>query len=487
MWESNNRVHAYFLNYCGDDVYGHYEALSALVFIPIDRNTNQIVSQVRLRTFLTLSTASGDSTVTPTLSWPSNFTEYYVNASVGDIPPEDYTNFMVTFFPGMVAASSGSIAIFPDYTGYGTSQPQLNRTLYWPESYMKASVIPYMRLEQYIANTTKSCTVMDARITICGVDDGSFAVPFVADAFRRYGVQTLTAFMGAGPMDVETMLMDTVAQFGANTVADMSPLRSVLPSTVYSFSSDSEGMLNANSGQQLVSSTFKDNLLYWMQSPEPLSSTQIMTLTPSDGRILVNEGFLTSMETAIANNVESVCVNNTNDQYNLLCDAILGASAWNYLRNESFVLVFPVRVCYSDSDEVYSTKHYPADMFDNARITRYTGASNFTYLQPQGNHSMARQLCAMDPILFYNLQGYMPNVMEDRPNYMFPLSSTEQQVCLGNGGGSGSNESISTTGSNASESVGSKTTATSNASSRMVTFVVIQVLFVFTYFGVVQM
>jgi hypothetical protein len=433
LWEINTNVHAHFFTYCGETIYGDYAPQSALVFVPIDRNTSEIVSQVRLRTFLSLNRATGDTEQTPTIAWPTSFDSYQKSAAAGSVSADDFQNMMADYLPGLVAACSGSVAIFPDYLGYGDSQLEYNRTMFWPEMYMQASLVPFMRLQRYIANITNACTVLDERITIRGTDDGAFAVAAVSDAFRRYGVQTLSSFVGAGPLDLETFLMDSVAAYGENSVERDNPIRVMLPATVFAYSADVKGMANANTSQQLVSSTFRDNLIFWMQSPEPLSSVQIATLTPSDGRILINEGFLASMESALAKKANSTCLSGNDKNNAKLCEAILKASAWHFLYNASYQLVFPVSICYSEDDEVFSSRHYPADMFNHPRISKYEGPSGYAELGPAGNHSRTRQVCAIDPILFYNLEGHMPSVIEDRPNYMFPLTISEQAACLNKG------------------------------------------------------
>jgi hypothetical protein len=119
-----------------------------------------------------------------------------------------------------------------------------------------------------------------------------------------------------------------------------------------------------------------------------------------------------------------------------VCSAIVQASVLPLLLGRTDKLwIYNVSACYSDEDEIVSPRHYKNseleyDVSLQSLWTRYTGPLAFDTLNVTGDHAHTLQLCAIDPLLFFTLQGYQPANPEDQGNYMPALSSRELAFCV---------------------------------------------------------
>ena len=417
--EGREPVNLFYQSYCGPESYGYIAPLSGLAFLPLDPTTGELLHKTKLRTFVSLGT-SGDKTV-PTEAWPDNFGQFVDSVLLGQTDQHDFQFLMSEFLPALVAATSGSIGYLPDYHGYGRSTEWADRTVFWPQMYTQVAMVGWLHLAEYVRERTLGCTLVEKAVTLRGIEDGAFAIPFVMDAMRRFDIKILKAFMDAGPLDLQTFLVDTFQAYGTGSVS--LAMRELLPSTTFTYSSDIDGVPNANTGDRMVTDTFASELLQWYRSPDPVPSTEIPLLVPADERDVVKPEFRELLQSG----GPSPCQTSPDDA---LCHAILDASGYQLLFNESYALSFPFDICFSPEDEVFTANHYPEAMFDNDLVTKYEGPLGAPHLAPQGPHFKVRQYCSLQSMLFYNLEGHVPDAPVDRPNYFSRLNELEMEVCL---------------------------------------------------------
>jgi hypothetical protein len=377
-----------------------------------------------------------DLGTTPTVEWP-NSVQDLINAVQNEtVPTESYQQFMSKYLPGMLAASSGSIGLFPDYFGYGESN-NMNRALYWPRMHEQTTVVSYLKLQRYIASLTGGCTLLDDAVTIRGVEEGAAVAIVASDSLRRFGSESLTVFAGAGPLDTETLLYDTIQAYEDDNATPQLDL--ILAFMAFSFSAEIAGMNNTGFAQPLaadeysaaVASTDPDQvLLNWFAAPDPPSSSVVASRVPINSTDIVRQSVRELFVQARASGESSPCRTLASGAENgKLCEAIVEASSWRLLEGETRDVIYPYQLCFGRNDEIFTSNHYPSRIFANSLVNFYRGPIGFPDLAPAGDHDRVRQLCSLDPILFFNLEGHAPQAEENRPNYRTPLSAVEMLVC----------------------------------------------------------
>jgi hypothetical protein len=336
-----------------------------------------------------------------------------------------------------MAASSGSVAIFPDKTGYGESRATQNRTTFSPQFYQQAAIVSYFTVEYYVRDRTQGCTLLDTAVMVHGNGDGGFAAPIVADTIRRFhNFQILNVYAAGPPLDLETFLLDSIATMDdANNVANSdtdtdTQLRDELfLLAAFSFSAETPGYNNTGTGgSSLLSAAMRDDIVGALSNTGSQGDLSAVLLPDNLANIL-NIDTLELFRNAIEFQVERPCDDGSNVLEESLCREVLQASSWRILTGEAARLRIPVELCYSNGDTLLSANQFPDEIFADAQVSVFIGPTGLSELAPVGDHETSLRLCSLSPMLFYSLNGHRPVKVVDRGNFMPALEGAQLQEC----------------------------------------------------------
>jgi hypothetical protein len=326
-----------------------------------------------------------------------------------------------------MAASSGTVAIFPDKTGYGESRATQNRTTFNHVSYQQAAIVSYFTVEYYVRDSTEGCTLLDTAVMVHGNGDGGFAAPFVADTIRRFpNFQILNVYAAGPPLDLETFLLDSIATMDANVANSDTQLRDELfLLAAFSFSAETPGFNNTGTEFSLLSAAVRDDIVGALSSTG--SQGDLSGVLPDNLANILNTDTLALFRNANELKVERPCGDGNTEQS--LCREVLRASTWRVLTGEVARLRIPIELCYSDGDTLLSANQFPDRNFVDADVTVFAGPTGLNELAPAGDHEMSLRLCSLSPMLFYSLNGHRPVKIVDRGNFMPALEGAQLQEC----------------------------------------------------------
>jgi hypothetical protein len=456
----------YHATYCNvSDQITYTTPLSMLAFLPqYETNNTALPSKVKLRTFLTMppTNINDDGTVVaPSFDFQSRW--------FGS-PNSIFTDrdFFSTYLPGMVAASAGSISLFPDYPGALASSSNgesilLKPSLFRQRSYEQATAVSYLELQRYVMETSGGCTILDDAITIYGNDaDAAFAVPIATIVLQRFGIKCLTAFVSTGPFDLSLFLQDAITGSGASISSSLTTRNKWIELAAYTMAFNNE---HSSIGAEWLSPTYTTALIQKYEAvpidiTNATGSAVIAVELPNDPIDLFHPNVVEALriynstdwdvnQRDIACNVmesttapESVKLAETSDnitiQTNFICQLRQQYSAFKILLSRTDrPWITNVSACYSNEDEmVNGTRQYeyPGFQQDVELIAKYWKR----YTQPIGldalaitseNHTVAVQLCTVAPLLFFTLDGHRPTRMEDWGNYAPAMTTEELLQC----------------------------------------------------------
>ncbi|GAX27671.1 hypothetical protein FisN_13Hh234 [Fistulifera solaris] len=459
-----------WLTYCSEDIYGYDKFQSALVMFPLEPNSNgtEILQGYELRPFLSLSHTVATPEQAPTNVWPKDFTTFLSEVdSAATFRQVDFS----TFVPSMLAASAGSVAIIPDYVGYGTSL--MNRTLFWGPGYKQAAFVSWLRVREYLQKETP-CTTLDLdHVTVQGFEDGAFGAMEVAQGFRRFRTLVLRVFSGAGILDLDQYLVQAVLE-ASNGRALPDRMKSLLEMAAFSFSWGNPNLVNTGTGQDLVSPTLKQQIMSTYTNTHvtnrrelqgsatvPTTTENTTVVTPENTTVpttenttvqedislgaisaatvldFLNPNLITFYEEQLRNGNRSPCkatagIPTTIDK---LCEAIASASVYPTLLGQTeYNWIHSVEFCYSETDNVVSQAQVEVpdliNMVEFAQLYDGPIGEESDALKPlDSDHQVVMEICGMGTGLFYGLQGHRPEDPELRADTLSPVNSTLAQVC----------------------------------------------------------
>jgi hypothetical protein len=423
-----------FSSYCGSEKYGFSAQHSALVFVPTDttettdtttstaRTETTTIAEGSLRSLVSMHYAKVTVSSAPTEQWPTSLTE----ALAPDADTLDLTEILYTFInylAPLMAAGAGSVAILPDYIGYGESSETHNRTYGYPPTYMQAAVTTWMATKEAIEEDTygwstndgNGCTAMDAVVSVAGVSEGGYAAIAAGPALQQAGVRVLSIRAGVTFLDpgeqiefavgmsciykyvwivflfcgykdwtvtslfilpLLSLLLTESFDTGRVTLETESAIYArILPLIGFVFSSENPGLANSGTDQLALASEwrvtgdFDRDIISWFESPGLLTDEEIASRMLSiDVPSIFNADYLDLVRQARAANVSFACrsdfvLEGVTDK---LCEAVNSVSLLDVVAN----MDIPLQLCYSEDDTVIS---FLASDTINANVTKYTG------------------------------------------------------------------------------------------------------------------
>jgi hypothetical protein len=431
IYEQEESLPIDWLTYCDESTYGYMKFQSFLAFLPLDKETGELLHGRKLRPFITLHGSLAEEGASPSESWPANLTETLELVQSGSLPPSTFReSSFVQFLPSMLAASSGSVAILPDYHGFGESE--IDRSYMWPEGYKQSTIVSWLHVREYFLEYYP-CTQLDmTAVTLQGFEDGAFGAVFAAQGFRRFKTEVLTVFSGTGIMDLDTMISNAISSVNAGESVRGRKIE-MLEMAAFSFSTGNPNLSNTNAGQDLVSEESRQAIM------DKYSRSSNGTVELSGGELaFLNPELLAYYTDALENGVQSPCkANLTGTEWfsmvGALCEAIANASTWPTLLGETeYQWIQPIEFCYGEEDPVVAPAQVEAIIDSVELAIFYDGPIGETgdTLKPLGSkHSQIMSICGISSGLFYVLQGHIPDKETDHPNYMLPLDDDLASRC----------------------------------------------------------
>jgi hypothetical protein len=422
--------------------------------------------QVKLRAFLTLppTNVQDRQRGVPSVEFPLNFTQ--TNAS---------SDLVALYWPGLVAAGSGSLALYPDYPGTGDSDGRNNnddsnvdpdpveRSILKVTAYEQATAVSFLQLQRHVMEVTNSCTLLDMdAVTIYGVEDGAFGAVAATLVLQRFDVRSLSTFLAAGPLNLEWLLQTAVAreQNGTDSNSTANTTTTTTTTTLlddwlrlaaYTYTNTNRNESTSSLASPAYASALSDVFGSTALSSEALASTRL----PANVLDLLNADLVTlysgydidnyTIPSPCNTSVWSVDTTLDNDAaIDAVCETVQSASVYPMLRSQTDRnWIYNLSVCYSDSDEIVHPRHYedPFILSENTDIGVNEQLRDLwnRYTQPRGldalrietgyTHRQTLPLCAVAPVLFFVLQGHKPDDPNDYANAMTPLSADELEKC----------------------------------------------------------
>jgi hypothetical protein len=442
-FETHSFLPAHYLTYCDSSIYGYGDQQSFLVFLPLDPETGEVLAGTKLRVFLSLHGSKPAFDSAPTEAWPIDLSAQVASVLAGSVPQSTLQAPKITqVVPSMLAAASGSIALLPDYIGYGESK--LNRTIFWSTGYEQASIVSYFGLSEYLSKNT-SCIGLDNAVTIQGMEDGAFGSVYAAQAFRRHYIKVLKVFSASGVFDLDAMLDDAIRKVDSGGTLDLR-LKNLLDLATFTFSAGTPGITNTGSGQDLVNEAYRakhmEQFSFTANSIVSEKQSIINNTTPIGELDMINAELLAFYREAQKQGIQAPCKSNlvsAQSTIGVLCQTIANASAWPVLLSDAsqhYSWIHPMELCYSPDDEAVSADQVETPQLSTlvaSHITVYDGPAGASdnVLKPIGSdHKAIADICFIAADLFYGLQGHMPELEEDRPSFRAPLNVNDTAACI---------------------------------------------------------
>ena len=127
------------------------------MFAPINNETDTLVPG-SFQGFVSAPSTRADLALAVTESWPRELETILVEGlQGGDLSLESFLFVYETFIAAAVAATSGTIAIMPDYLGYGESY-EYDRAYFTKVPYQQSVALSWLAAQNYISESSRGCT-----------------------------------------------------------------------------------------------------------------------------------------------------------------------------------------------------------------------------------------------------------------------------------------------------------------------------------------
>ena len=166
-------------SYCASNAYGASTAQSGLLFLPTVYN----------RTSNRMELATG--TRLPNI--------YNRGTRTNTEPSMEGANSSELFFSLMIAATQGTVAILPDFMGYGESMGISYRAYIIQQAYRTATIPLVWRTRDLIEQETSCTTTLSDAMVVSGYSEGGYAAVAVASALHDLGKTIVQVHAGGGP------------------------------------------------------------------------------------------------------------------------------------------------------------------------------------------------------------------------------------------------------------------------------------------------
>ena len=189
-------------SFCQTDVYGATVAHSGVVYLPLkpsqsDASQWVIAPGTRIPAIYCHGTRANGEMAMETLQTTPD--------------PELFTHLII-------AATSGTLSILPDYMGYGASLGVVDKAYIVRQAYATASVPLVWRTRQLVEQETGCTTLMANAVGVSGYSEGGYASVAVAEALHGLGFDIIKLLSGGGPYALSsTQISVSIQRLDDNT------------------------------------------------------------------------------------------------------------------------------------------------------------------------------------------------------------------------------------------------------------------------------
>lgn len=331
-----------YSEYCGQGAYGSGATQSGLLMIPL----------------------SSDGTAIANGTFPGFV--YNHEPTVDRAPSNDWMGGGGTMANGIMfgvlPAAAGSIAIQPDYLGYGEENGDVSKAFLVKKSY-QTSVVPLWLKAAAILEQETSCSALADAAMISGFSEGGYSSVVVADALSDLGVDIIRVQAGAVPARLgSTFIPDLVARIENGNFP--SNLRFILALLGSSYSATYNGMPNFEEGPYLLEASVLNNIVNLVTDAASMTSVQ-GAVPETDPLSIFNPEVVDWARRAYLVNDTNPCGagNFTTEGFDLFCSALAENDLTDLFESASY----PLALCHGRDDEVVSTANLP-DATANANI-----------------------------------------------------------------------------------------------------------------------
>mmetsp|Transcript_36584 Transcript_36584/g.88669 ORF Transcript_36584/g.88669 Transcript_36584/m.88669 type:complete len:598 (-) Transcript_36584:30-1823(-) len=349
--------------YCGESAYGSNATVSGLLLVPIDENGDLI-----------------EGPMAGHLAAHQSLTETF-----SQIPSETFDQFDKHWL-SIVAASSGKIAIEPDYLGYGESSDFFKSFLIRP-AYATATLPLWQSAVEMIAQESECRSYLKSVAYVTGYGEGAFAALSIADAlYSTFNVQIVKASVGGGPYRLGSLalprLVDSINE--KKMSSDQYYLLALLASA---YSSTNTWPANYGHNQDLLDATYRDRIVSLVQEGGSVDS--ILESLPAKVTDIIDPGFFSWMKNMAVQGEYMGCLAGPPiepDFNGHFCLALLENDLTNVLHDTEY----DIDLCHSPDDEVFHIDNLPPQL--NADVT--TRNPRLTRQLASGSHDSAYRFCS---------------------------------------------------------------------------------------------
>lgn len=379
---------------CAEGAYGAAEEQSTLVVHPLDPATGAPLAGQCAGAMHFAGTR-----LAPELApseFPANTSAFLDGLARGDLLVYPDYNFAYNdAIYSLIAASSGLIAIQPDYMGTGASLDTLDRTYQIAYGHRQMAAIGLVAAIIYTESVTNGCTqldVVDQPLLASGYSAGGVGVYDGSFALRALGIELAASMVYSAVTEVTLLFSGFVgALFSQPDVPfDSAEFPGFVSFYLAAYSNDVPFLPNAGTNQTFmnpawpnvtdVNRWFFEDKLSWPELEEVMFRNQKEFV----GSILPE------FEAAVfaAGPTGNACLDPP-DNIALLCALLLENSILYTLG----AVDFPLHQCYSPDDTIVNPIFSQlVQQFKNDTII-YNPDEN--YLKPKGSHAAASHYCAI--------------------------------------------------------------------------------------------
>jgi hypothetical protein len=355
--------------YCGQGVYGYNTRHSGLLMLPM----------------------SSDGTMIAEGTFPGLI--YNHDPNVNRVPSRGWnransTSSEIMF--GVLPAAAGSVAILPDYFGYGESNNAIFKAFLVKQSY-QTSIVPLWLKAAAILNEESNCTALADAVIVAGTSEGGYASIVVADALHELGIEIIRVQAGAVPARLGSILIPDMVKGIDRETFPLSE-RFLLALLGSAYSSTYTDVLNFEEGPYLLNSSVRKELVELVTGAA--NRTLLNSAVPIDDALSIfDKDFVAWARGAYEQNFTDPCSMNLTEGMSLLCATLSANDLTDLLESASY----SIYLCHSPDDDVVSIANLP----DGTRNT------NLTISLVNGDHFESSAICQSQIILFLSSSIYI--------------------------------------------------------------------------------
>jgi hypothetical protein len=177
-----------FVSYCGPERHGHDVVHSALMLVPVDSATGATLPG-QFKTSVNMHSTTFAQQGIPSEVYPDNLGAAIDKLSDIDVQM-DQVGILYDVIGGLIAASSGTINVAPDYIGYGQSYLS-PRSYGVVKLYQQAAAVSWLKAKKEVQAMSNGCTTVQNAATVGGYSEGGFSAVAAALAYQAMGMDII--------------------------------------------------------------------------------------------------------------------------------------------------------------------------------------------------------------------------------------------------------------------------------------------------------